>query len=80
MGFSIELSKKALIQTKNAGIAAAMDIILKLAEEENLKKPKKKIESKKETKKLKVVWNCGACTFENTESSNICEICGNEAD
>ena len=78
MGFSIELSKKAIIKTKNQGVNYALDIIFQLGEEEEAEKASISSVNKFQSK-LKPVWCCDACTYENTEENKVCEICQNAA-
>ena len=73
MGFSIELAKKALAASQNAGIAAALDKILVIQEEEK----NKAATAKKTTTvtRIKSEWACEACTFINKPENKLCEIC-----
>ena len=92
MGFAIEVAKKALVLTKNSGIAAAVEKILTLQEEDKTVAPTKPVvttttttttitttSSKYNTTKIKKMWNCPACTFVNTNQNKLCEICGWQA-
>ena len=80
MGFPVNLAQKALAITKNAGIALAVEKIFALQEEEKIAKTEKASPTKEvgpsKVKQIKSEWDCGACTFQNTDQSKLCEVCG----
>jgi hypothetical protein len=72
MGYSHEVSKKALIETKNVGLVEAIDaipnIVLQMKDSQKLK----------DQKQLNV-WGCPDCTFINNPQNYFCEVCDKEA-
>lgn len=73
MGFGAEVSKAALIKTKNESLSAALDVISEIqAEIDKGKKP--------DTLQIKIVsYECEVCTLYNKEGNSICEVCGSPA-
>lgn len=65
MGFDSRIVRKALIQSNNASLEAAMDLILGgtiVVEEEKLPAPSKD-------------WTCQVCTLVNIKSALVCAAC-----
>lgn len=83
MGFSIELSKQALLETKSASIEEAITQIFKIKENKN--KQQEPTKSKVIHLTLKPQWDCKMCTLSNfvdlkNSTPEICQACGNMAD
>lgn len=72
MGFPEPLCSKALVKVKNESIAAAVEAVVALQEEEK----GKKAESTEEVKKVTLVeWTCSACTMINKAGGTVCDMC-----
>ena len=74
MGFPLVPSKAALIKVKNESITAAIEAIVELQAQEEVKKPKEAPEAKT-TKTVIETWPCGTCTYLNTGGNATCEMC-----
>jgi uncharacterized UBP type Zn finger protein len=62
MGFPQDLSKKALIEVKNSGVDAAVEVVFQLQADTQVKEKDAVPDKKKGTI---VEWNCKACTVLN---------------
>ena len=72
MGFPEPLCSKALVKVKNESIAAAVEAVVALQEEEK----GKKTESAEDVKKVTLVeWTCTACTMINKAGGTVCDMC-----
>ena len=69
MGFPMNLSKKALIQTENESIQVVIDMIEQLKIEEEQKSKKAKEDNKL---KIKAEWFCSFCTLKNVSPNETC--------